>query len=92
MELIIPEKLRQRHNVGYEKVMNSGETKYGNDLLSVPAQHKEGSKLFSDFSIAMVKDADGWMQGIAAIMRDTTSQKLKEKELKERIKELESAL
>lgn len=92
LELIIPEKLRQSHNVGYEKVMSSGETKYANDLLSVPALHKEGSKLFSDFSIAMIKDSDGRMQGVAAIMRDTTSQKLTEREMKERIKMLESAL
>ncbi len=34
--------------------MDSGATKYGNDLLSVPALHKDGSKLFSDFFIVMV--------------------------------------
>ncbi len=89
LELIIPEKLRQRHNDGYHSVMASGTTKYGSDLLSVPAQHKDGSRLFSDFSIVMIKDDSGKMQGVAAIMRDATAQKAKEKELKERIKELE---
>jgi PAS domain S-box-containing protein len=91
LELIIPEKLQQRHNDGYQAVTASGTTKYGSDLLSVPARHKDGSRLFSDFSIVMVKDAAGQMQGIAAIMRDSTAQKIKEKELKERINQLEAA-
>ena len=51
LELIIPEKLQQRHNTGYNGVMASGATKYGSDLLSVRALHKDGSRLFSDFSI-----------------------------------------
>jgi PAS domain S-box-containing protein len=90
LDLIIPEKLRQRHWDGYHRVMASGETKYGSDLLSVPALHKEADKrLFSDFSIIMIKDDDGQLQGIAAVMRDSTAQKAKEKELRERIKELE---
>ncbi len=90
LDLIIPEKLRQRHWDGYRQVMASGETKYGSDLLSVPAQHKNGARLFSDFSIVMIKDDDGQLLGIASIMRDTTAQKVKEKELRERIKELET--
>ena len=90
LELIIPEKLQQRHNEGYHGVMGSGKTKYGSDLLSVPAQHKDGRRLFSDFSIVMVKDNDGKMLGVAAIMRDSTAQKAKEKTLKERLQELES--
>lgn len=91
LELIIPEKLQQRHNEGYLSVMASGTTKYGTDLLSVPAQHKDGSRLFSDFSIVMVKNDSGQMQGVAAIMRDATTQKAREKGLKERIQQLESA-
>lgn len=92
LDLVIPEKLQQRHKDGYGKVMGSGATEYGSALLSVPAQHKDGSRLFSDFSIVMIKDGSGQMQGIAAIMRDTTAQKIKERELIERIKELESEL
>ena len=90
LDLIIPEKLQARHNEGYLGVMASGATKYGSDLLSVPAQHKDGNRLFSDFSIAMVKDNNGKMLGVAAIMRDSTAQKAKEKTLKDRLQELES--
>jgi len=89
LDLIIPEHLRQRHWDGYHRVMASGETKYGSDMLSVPALHKSGKRCFSDFSIVMIKDDNGQLLGIASIMRDTTAQKAKEKELRERIKELE---
>jgi len=90
LDLIIPEKLRQRHWDGYHQVMASGETKYGSALLSVPARHKNGARRFGDFSIVMIRDDDGHLLGIASIMRDTTAQKAREKELRERIKELET--
>ncbi len=90
LELIIPDNLRQRHNDGYAATMQSGHSKYSSDLLSVPALHKDGRRLFCDFSIVMIKDDAGEMCGVAAIMRDTTAQKAREKELRERIKELEA--
>jgi len=90
LDMIIPENLRQRHWDGYHRVMAGGETKYGDGLLSVPALHKSGERRFNDFSIVMIKDDAGQPLGVAAIMRDTTAQKAKEKELRERIKELEN--
>ena len=45
MDLIIPERLRKRHWEGYEKTMATGQTKYGTDLLKVPAAHKDGRTL-----------------------------------------------
>ena len=37
LDLIIPERFRARHWDGYRTVMQTGETKYGSDLLRVPA-------------------------------------------------------
>ncbi len=37
LDLIIPERLRKRHWDGYDKTMETGITKYGNDVLRVPA-------------------------------------------------------
>ncbi len=90
LDLIIPENLRQRHNDGYAATMKSGHSKYDHDLLSVPAVHKDGRRLFCDFSIVMVKDDEDKPLGIASIMRDTTAQKARDKELRERVKELET--
>jgi PAS domain S-box-containing protein len=91
LDLIIPEKLQQRHWDGYHQVMAEGQSKYGTQLLSVPAKHKDGRRMFSDFSIVMLRDETGRVEGVAAILRDSTTQKATEKELRERIKELEAA-
>ena len=36
LDLIIPERLRNRHWEGFHKTMLTGQTKYGTDLLRVP--------------------------------------------------------
>ena len=40
IEIIIPEKLVERHRQGYLKVMETGDSKYGRELLAVPANAK----------------------------------------------------
>ena len=37
LDLIIPERLRERHWAGYRKTMASGETRYSHDVLRVPS-------------------------------------------------------
>lgn len=90
LDLIIPEKLRERHWEGYNKTMATGETRYGTELLSVPATHQSGSRLSTEFSIVMLVDDDNKPLGVAAIMRDITARHQKEKAMKERLAELEA--
>lgn len=85
LDLFIPEKLRGRHWEGYHRVMASGETKYKTGLLSSPGTRKDGSQVSLEFSMVLLHDADGSMQGCASIMRDVTERWLKEKELKQRL-------
>lgn len=85
LDLIIPEKLQERHWEGYHKVMASGETRYGTDLLSVPALHKGGHQLSCAFSIVMLKDDSGKPLGVASIMRDVTAAFEREKQLKQQL-------
>lgn len=92
LDLIIPEKLRERHWDGYFKTMSSGQSKYGSELLSVPSIHQDGQRLSIDFSIVMLKDKQGKVEGIAAIMRDMSDQRQKEKEMRERVAALEKQL
>ena len=42
MDMIIPEKHRPRHWEGYDRVMETGITKYGQSVLAVPASTKDG--------------------------------------------------
>lgn len=92
LDLIIPEKLRERHWDGYFKTMASGLSKYGTELLSVPSTHRDGQRLSIDFSIVMLKDSQGKVAGIAAIMRDMSDQRQKEKEMREKVATLEEQL
>ena len=45
MDLIIPEKHRARHWEGYFHVMETGVTKYGQNVLAVPAHTKDGRRI-----------------------------------------------
>jgi PAS domain S-box-containing protein len=90
LDLIIPENLRGRHWEGYFRVMESGSSHYSVDLLSAPAQRKDGSRISTEFSMVLVKDAGGKVLGVAAIIRDVTARWQREKDLKERIRLLEA--
>ena len=89
LDLIIPERQRGRHWEGYEKVMQTGVSRYGTDLLSVPAVRKDGSRLSLEFSIVLVRDEHNQPIGVAAIMRDVTKRWQEERELKARLTALE---
>ncbi len=89
LDLIVPERQRDQHWAGYDRVMESGETKYGRDLLAVPAMHKNGTRISIEFSIVLVKDSGGKVEGIAAIMRDVTKRWNEERQTRRRLAELE---
>lgn len=89
LDLIIPENLRARHWEGYRRVMETGTTRYGTKLLTAPALRGDGSRLSTEFSMALVHDETGAMAGSGAVIRDVTERWLKEKDLKERLAELE---
>jgi PAS domain S-box-containing protein len=92
LDLIIPEKQRPRHWAGYDKTMATGETKYGDTLLKVPAVHRDGRRLSIEFSVALLRAADGEIAGIAAVIRDATERWTAERELRARLAEAERGL
>jgi len=74
LDIIIPERQRQRHWEGYDEVMKTGVSRYGSgDLLSVPALRKDGGRISVEFTIVPLKDADGAMLGMASVMRDVSA-------------------
>ena len=92
LDLITPERLRSRHWEGYDKSMASGTTKYGNDVLRVPALHKDGHTLSIAFTVSMIFTADHKVGSIVAIVRDETKRFAEERELRKRVMELEAEL
>lgn len=89
LDLIIPERLRGRHWEGYDKTMATGQTRYGHDLLRVPAINKKGDALSIAFTVALLHGDDGKITGIVAVIRDETARFQEERALKKRITELE---
>lgn len=90
LDLIIPERLRGRHWDGYHKTMVSGQTRYGNDVLRVPALDKAGRALSIAFTVALLTAPDGSVSGIVAVIRDETARFQEERALKKRLAELET--
>ena len=73
LDVIIPERLRQRHWDGYRHTMATGQSRYGEgEMLSVPALRKDGATISVEFTVVPLKSEDGQMTGIIAIMRDAT--------------------
>ena len=89
LDLIIPERFRERHWDGFRKVMRTGETRYGADVLRVPALHKDGRPLSIAFTVALLKSPGSESFTIAAIVRDETQRWNEERELRRRLAELE---
>ena len=85
LDIIIPERLRLRHSDGYKRVMATGSTRYGSQLLAVPAICKDGSTISIEFSIALLHSQEGLVTGSAAIIRDVTARWEQEKALRKRL-------
>jgi len=90
LDLIIPERFRERHWHGFREVAQSGQTKYGADVLRVPALHKDGRPLSIAFTVALLSSA-GRVESIVAIVRDDTQRWQEERDLRRRLTELEQA-
>jgi PAS domain S-box-containing protein len=81
---------RMRHWEGYRGVMQTGQTRYGADVLRVPALHKDGRSLSIAFSVALLYSPTQEVQAIAAIIRDETDRWEQERALRQRLAELEA--
>lgn len=92
MDFIVPERLRHRHNEGYEHSMQTGTTRYGDKLLTVPALHKSGKPLSIAFTVSMIFDENHKAVAVAAVIRDDTERYTEQRALKKRIAELEAQL
>ena len=92
LDLIVPERFRGRHWDGYNGVMETGVTKYGRELLAVPGQRKDGTRVSLEFTIVLLMGENGKPLGAAALMRDVTERFQRDRELRERVAELEAQL
>lgn len=91
LDLIIPERLRKAHWDGWQRVMQTGKSRYaGSDLLSVPAIRKNGERISVEFTITPVIDG-GKVTMLLAVMRDVTKQFNETKALRQKISQMAEA-
>lgn len=83
LDLIIPERQRARHWEGYRGTIASGETKYGTQLLEVPALRRDGQRLSIAFTLTLLTDpADQQVSRLVAVVRDDTARWNERRELR----------
>lgn len=89
LDVIIPERLRQRHWDGFRAAMARGSTKYGeDDLLAVPAIAADGRTVSIELSIVLVVDVNGGVHHVGAIIRDVTARWAVEQDMRRRLEAL----
>ena len=70
--------------------METAVTKYGADVLRVPALHKDGHTLPIAFTVSMLFSADQKVTGSVAIVRDESARFSELRDLRKRLVKLES--
>jgi PAS domain S-box-containing protein len=76
LDVIIPERLRRAHWEGFRRAIDSGQTKYGNQVLTTRSVHKDGHRSYVDLSFGLLRDRGGAVVGALAIARDCTTRYL----------------
>lgn len=76
LDLIIPERWRDRHWEGYRRVMETGHTDYGTRLLEVPALHRDGHMFSIAFTVTLLtRPGEHRPDAVAALVRDDTERR-----------------
>jgi PAS domain S-box-containing protein len=91
LDVIVPERLRDRHWDGYRRVMATGVSAYGTKLLEVPAASKDGRPLSIGFTVTLLHHPDGTVKGIAAVVRDETERWQQRRALRAELESLRAA-
>jgi PAS domain S-box-containing protein len=92
VDFMIPERHRAKHWEGYRRTIATGTTKYGRQILAVPAIAKGGRRISIEFNIALLRAPTGEVLGAAATIQDVTARWERDKALRERLTAAEAQL
>lgn len=76
LDLIIPERLRAAHWLGFNRAMARGTTSHGAEVRTTRGVHVDGRKLYVEMSFGVVTDDTGAVLGAVAMARDATARHL----------------
>lgn len=83
LDIIIPERQRERHWAGFQRMIETGQSRYRDDqMLAVPALTQDGRTISIEFTLAPVRDGEGRIAGLVALLRDVTKTFLELKRLR----------
>jgi PAS domain S-box-containing protein len=77
LDILMPERFKAAHDAGFARAVATGELRVGGRVMRTRATHKDGRKLYVDFSFALLKDAQGGVVAVYATGRDATEAQLK---------------
>jgi len=78
LNLLIPERFRPAHDAGFARAVASGRLRTGTRVLRTRSNHKDGRKLYVDFTFALLKNPAGEVVGVYALARDATEAHLQQ--------------
>ena len=77
LDILMPERFKAAHDAGFARAVATGELRVGGRVMRTRANHKEGRKLYVEFSFALLQDPQGQVLGVFATGRDATEAHLK---------------
>jgi PAS domain S-box-containing protein len=86
LDLIIPERFRERHWKGWHGAIARGTTAYAERLLQVPATTRAGGTISIASTMTLLFDPSGSVEGVAAVIRDETEARRHRLELEARLR------
>lgn len=92
LDLIIPEPQRARHWDGFHRATAAGTTRSARRVLAVSALRADGMRISVEFTVALLRDDRGDVQGVGAILRDVAARWEEQRALRQRLRELEHEL
>jgi len=92
LDLIVPERFREAHWRGFDKALGEGDTKYRGQALPTRSMRKDGTDFYVELTFAIIHDTDGKVIGALAHARDITERWTRDREQRQRLRELEERL
>ena len=92
LDIIVPERFREAHWTGYDRALAAGDTKYRGQALPTRSVRKDGADIYVELTFAIVHSADGTVIGALAHARDITERWAREREQRQRLRDLEARL
>jgi PAS domain S-box-containing protein len=89
LDIIVPERFREAHWRGYRRALSEGRTKYSGQALPTRSLRNDGSTMYVELTFAIIHDPSGAVIGALAHARDISERWAREREERQRFRELE---